>query len=158
MSMFGRRRYPTKPPALVSALERRLDLCDEFDLVEIIDQLARWAASLPWVVDVPGPAGDESGWSFVVACPPLDCHAVWLSIGGFEDVDWAYGVRVVLPAVVARRGVGAGWAMPVAELDDGRHVVSVALPTTPAELGALECLLCFAYSGAFRTSGAQSHS
>ena len=112
--------------------------------------LERWVLSLPWVERAVTLTSDERIRGFAVVCPPLGCHAVWLSIG-VADSRGRFDVHVVLTRPLACRGVASGWAEPLLEIGTDRVIVGVATPTTVEELGALQSLLGVAYNAAFRS-------
>jgi hypothetical protein len=115
-----------------------------------LGQLERWVLSLPWVERAVTLTSDERIRGFAVVCPPLGCHAVWLSIG-VADSRGRFDVHVVLTRPLACRGVASGWAEPLLEIGTDRVIVGVATPTTVEELGALQSLLGVAYNAAFRS-------
>jgi hypothetical protein len=117
------------------------------------DELLRWAASLPWVVELPRRDRSEL-LRFAVDCPMLECHGVWLLADTCEDLGMPLSIIVVLPGAVARRGVASGWALPVTDLGEDQGVVAVASPRHPTEANALQALLMLSYTSLFRQAGA----
>jgi hypothetical protein len=124
---------------------------DDFpDLGDMVDTLWRWGMSLPWVVELPSTEKPGLGRLLVVDCPVLACREPWFAVNAFGDgLDDGPEVLVVVPNFVAQRGVAVGWAAGIAELPGDRTMIAVALPTTSAELGALQRLLEVAYCAAF---------
>jgi hypothetical protein len=116
---------------------------------DALDELERWVLSLPWVTRMDPVPGDSSVDRFAVDCPPLDCLAVWLSVGSGHEPIGSFDIHLVLPRALAERGVSIGWAAPLVDLDADRVVVGVATPTTTVELEALQALLGVGYSAAF---------
>jgi hypothetical protein len=116
---------------------------------DVLAELERWVLSRPWVTQMEPPPGDPSVERYAVDCPPLDCLAVWLSIGAGHDPIGSFDIHLVLPRALAERGVSIGWAAPLVDLDADRVVVGVVTPTTTVELEALQALLGVGYSAAF---------
>jgi hypothetical protein len=116
----------------------------------MVNALYRWGGSLPWVHELRGPASGAVERRFVIDCPVLLCTGLWFVVRAFGD-DLRFGPEVlaVLPSGIARRGVGHGWAAGEVDPDEDRAVATVVLPTTAAELSALQRLLYVAYSAAF---------
>jgi GAF domain-containing protein len=117
------------------------------------DELLRWAASLPWVVQLPRRDRSEL-LRFAVDCPILACSGVWLLADTSEDLGMPLSIIVVLPGAIARRGVASGWAVPVTDLGEDQGVVAVASPRGPTEASALQALLMLSYTWLFRQAGA----
>jgi hypothetical protein len=135
---------------LQRSIEVPLGLDDDVDFDDVLAALCGWAASLPFALELPRPDVDPLRRRFVVDCPPLGCREPWFAIGTFTaDDDSDPAVVVVLPARLAERGVSVGWAVRIGELDGGRTIAGVALPTTPGELHGLQGLLEVAYTKAF---------
>jgi hypothetical protein len=105
---------------------------------DVLEELERWVLSLPWVTRMDPVPGDASVDRFAVDCPPLDCLAVWLSIGVGHEPIGSFDIHLVLPRALADRGVNLGWAAPLVDLDADR-----------VELEALQALLGVGYSAAF---------
>ncbi|HVM66021.1 MAG TPA: hypothetical protein VMU14_14240 [Acidimicrobiales bacterium] len=148
--MFERNPLSRRLRDLQRSIEVPLGLDDDVDLDDVLAALCGWAASLPFALELPRPDLDPLRRRFVVDCPPLGCREPWFAIGAFStdhDVDPA--VVVVLPPRLADRGASVGWAVRIGELDSGRAIVGVALPTSAGELRGLQGLLEVAYTKAF---------
>jgi hypothetical protein len=117
------------------------------------DELLRWAASLPWVVQLPRRDPSEL-LRFAIDCPILACNGVWLLADTSDDLGMPLSIIVVLPGAIARRGVASGWAVPVTDLGEDQRVVAVASPRGPTEASALQALLMLSYTSLFRQAGA----
>jgi hypothetical protein len=119
--------------------------------VDLVDELQRWLLHLPWVAEWPPTVHDPQVRRFAIECDPLGWNAAWLLVGQFDGLDGILEVHVVLPDALAQRGLETGWALPLVSLNERLSVVSVLMPTTSAELRALEDLLAVAYNSMFRT-------
>jgi hypothetical protein len=131
------------------SVDTSLRLNDLIDLGDMVDALCRWGASLPWSVELPArPKGPER--RFAIDCRPLSCSASWFAVR-YDGVELEDGpeILVVLPNHLAHRGVALGWAAATHDLDGGRTIATVAMPTTASELHALEQLLMVGYSTTF---------
>ena len=122
----------------------------EFENASLVDELCNWARSLPWVIEWPAEPGESR--CLTVACAPLGCRRVWLVVCPSGGVGDDPDLQVVLPRRIGHRGVAVGWGVLITELDEDRMLVGVAVPTTIAELQALEALLKVAYEAAFAPS------
>jgi hypothetical protein len=138
----------------VPAKRRPLERPGPQDHSSVIDELWRWARSLPWVVE--RPLAPSDGRCLTVDCPPLGSLRAWLLVPPAGEVDEPLELHVVLPWRVGHRGIAVGWGVLVTELGDDRLVVAVAVPTTSSELRALEALVVVAYEEAFVGSGPPS--
>jgi hypothetical protein len=119
---------------------------------DVLVELCRWGVSQPWVVE-PGGSELEASRRFVVDCELLQRRQPWFALSGLGDhFDEGPRVLVAVPRRIAGRGVALGWDGSVVELDADRSVVDLALPTTSAELCALQQFLSLAYSAIFGTA------
>jgi hypothetical protein len=118
-----------------------------------LDELTRWVLGLPWTVELPTSPSAPTIRRFAIDCAPLDCQAVWLLVGSFDDLALPDEIHVALPDTVASVTVAAGWAIPAVDTSDGRLLVGVATPTTGTELPGLQAVLLFAYEFAFPPPG-----
>ena len=148
--MFSRNLLGRPWRRLRRSIEVPLGLDDAMDLDDVLDALCQWGKSLPWVDELPCPPGPGIGRKFVVDCPVLACRGPWFAVTAVGD---ELEVLVVLPDLVARQGVTHGWASSSIALDADRRIATVALPTTAAELCALQELLAIGYSAAFDADG-----
>ena len=147
--MFGRHNPARELNRWRRSAEEALGLRDAPGL-ELLEELEAWVEGLPWVVRLESP-DEPSVRRFAVDCPDLGCRSVWVAIIPVDASDGSIEIQVALPGIVAHRGFAVGWGVPIVEIDRGRVVVGVAIPTTTAEFRALESLLGVAYSGAFPT-------
>jgi hypothetical protein len=147
MHLLGRRlkrfRHSMAAPAGLEGLRHPDD---------ILDELCAWGASLPWVVELDGSERDGSR-RFVVDCELLHCRQSWFALSRLDE-HFDDGPRVLVAASrhIARRGAALARDGSVIELDGDRAIVDLALPTTSAELCALQQFLVLAYSAAFGTA------
>jgi hypothetical protein len=151
--MFSRNLLGRRLRRLRRSIEEPLALNDFMDLEDMLDTLCRWGKSLPWVDELPCPHNAGVGRKFVVDCPVLACRGPWFAVTAVGD---ELEVLVVLPELLARQGVTHGWASSSIALDAHRRITAVALPTTIAELRALQQLLAIGYSAAFDADGSES--
>jgi hypothetical protein len=128
---------------------RAVGLEDLVAPLDVIDELTRWVLGLPWAIELPPTGSDSSIRRFAIDCPPLDCQAVWLLIGSFEDPALPDEIHVALPNTIASIAVAVGWATPAADANDGCLLVGVTTPTTNTELRGLQAVLQLAYQYAF---------
>ena len=120
---------------------------DEHGLVE---ELHHWALALPFVEELdPIPVVPHLR-RFAISCAPLECSAVWLLTGRFEQNAPGPDVNVyaVLPQSLAPAVAGAGGILGP-DLPDDRRFVALGAATTSGELLALEDVLLIAYMSAF---------
>jgi hypothetical protein len=116
---------------------------------DILDELCPWGASMPWVVEPDG-SEREGSRRFVVDCELLHCRQPWFALSRLDEhFDDGLRVLVAVPRRIARRGAALARDGSVIELDGDRAIVDLALPTTTAELCALQQFLLLAYSAAF---------
>jgi hypothetical protein len=151
--MFSRNLLGQRWRRLRRSIEEPLALNDFMDLDEILDALCRWGKSMPWVDELPCSHKSGVGRKFVVDCPVLARQGPWFAVAAVND---ELEVLVVLPDILARQGVTRGWASSSMALDADRRIATVALPTTTAELCALQELLAVGYSAAFDADGSES--
>ncbi len=111
----------------------------------VLGTLRQWAASLPWVLELP-PVGRGDPVRFEVDCPPLGRRGAWLLLDQTGGPGFPPAIFVVLADTLARRGIATGWAAPIGDLCDGQQLVAVATPSTMAEARALRALLVVAYT------------
>jgi hypothetical protein len=120
---------------------------DEHGLVE---ELHHWALALPFVEELdPIPVVPHLR-RFAISCAPLECSAVWLLTGRFEQNAPGPDVNVyaVLPQSLAPTVAGAGGILGP-DLPDDRRFVALGAATSSGELLALEDVLLIAYMSAF---------
>jgi hypothetical protein len=145
MSMSRLSRWPSwSHRRAFRSVERCLGLLDDG---AVLEELRRWALSLPWVIELEPTDDARLVVPFAIDCPPLQHLQVWFSI---DEVDaCVFEVHVFLPRDLAQRGAAAGWAQTIHDIDPDVTLAAVAAPATAVELQALEALLVVVYSQSF---------
>jgi hypothetical protein len=148
--LFFKDPFARQMRRLRRSMEAAPGLDDLMDLDDMLAALGRWAASQPWANELPAPADGGLGRRYIIDCPDLACRQLWFAVVAGDGPDAEPDVLVVLPACLASRGVTLGWAGGIVAVDGDRAMACVALPTSDAELRAIQRLLEAAYSAAFR--------
>ncbi len=115
----------------------------------MLDELYAWASSFPWVEES---RSNRDGIIRMLAidCPPLSRKAPWFALKVRNDT-WGSepGILVVLPAALARKAVGNGWAVGTEPLERRRSLTVLELPTSRQEFCAIQRVLEAGYACTF---------
>ena len=120
-----------------------------WDFDAMLDELYAWASSFPWVEECRS-TGDEVIRMLAIDCPPLSRKAPWFALKVRNDT-WGSepGIFVVLPAALARKAVGNGWAVGIEPLERRRSLTVLELPTSRQEFCAMQRVLEAGYACTF---------
>ena len=120
-----------------------------WDFDAMLDELCAWASSFPWVEESRR-HGDEIIRMLNIDCPPLSRKAPWFALKVRNDT-WGSepGIFVVLPAALARKAVGNGWAVGIEPLERRRSLTVLELPTSRQEFCVMQRVLEAGYACTF---------